>query len=99
MGVSIGILFVFVGIILQGRLAVPLSWKSNILRVIAVPSAHAASMYIGGRFMVGLGYYEAPPLSGTSWLTLNRANITQGSAPLLIMELAYPQHRGKLTTL
>ncbi|KFY94181.1 hypothetical protein V498_04002 [Pseudogymnoascus sp. VKM F-4517 (FW-2822)] len=48
----------------------------------AVPTNNPASMYIGGRFMVGLG-----------------ANITQGSAPLLIMELAYPQHRGKLTTL
>ncbi|KAL3442494.1 general substrate transporter [Aspergillus insuetus] len=27
------------------------------------------------------------------------ANISQGSAPLLIMELAYPQHRGKITTM
>ncbi|OBT61892.1 hypothetical protein VE03_08727 [Pseudogymnoascus sp. 23342-1-I1] len=48
----------------------------------AVPTSNPASMYIGGRFLVGLG-----------------ANITQGNAPLLIMELAYPQHRGKLTTL
>ena len=28
-----------------------------------------------------------------------RSNISIGAAPLLIMELAYPQHRGKLTTL
>ncbi|KUJ16312.1 general substrate transporter [Mollisia scopiformis] len=27
------------------------------------------------------------------------SNLTQGSAPLLIMELAHPQHRGKLTTM
>ena len=27
------------------------------------------------------------------------SNISQGSAPLLVMELAYPQHRGKLTTM
>ncbi|KAH8176524.1 sugar transporter domain-containing protein [Sarocladium implicatum] len=27
------------------------------------------------------------------------SNLSQGSAPLLIMELAYPQHRGKLTTM
>ncbi|KAK3052456.1 hypothetical protein LTR09_006310 [Extremus antarcticus] len=27
------------------------------------------------------------------------SNISQGSAPLLIMELAHPQHRGKLTTM
>jgi hypothetical protein len=26
------------------------------------------------------------------------SNLAQGSAPLLIMELAHPQHRGKLTT-
>jgi MFS family permease len=39
-------------------------------------------MFIGGRFLVGLG-----------------ANLVQGSAPILIMELAYPQHRGKLTTM
>ncbi|KFZ11678.1 hypothetical protein V502_07461 [Pseudogymnoascus sp. VKM F-4520 (FW-2644)] len=45
----------------------------------AVPASDPASMYIGGRFLVGLG-----------------ANITQGNAPLLIMELAYPQHRGSI---
>lgn len=27
-----------------------------------------------------------------------RSNLAQGSAPLLLTELAYPQHRGKLTT-
>lgn len=27
------------------------------------------------------------------------SNISQGSAPLLIMELSHPQHRGKLTTM
>ena len=32
-------------------------------------------------------------------LRLNSSNISIGSAPLLIGELAYPQHRGKLTTL
>lgn len=30
---------------------------------------------------------------------LARSNISQGSAPLLITELAHPQHRGKLTTM
>lgn len=39
-------------------------------------------MFIGGRFLLGLG-----------------SNISQGSAPLLIMELAHPQHRGKITTM
>lgn len=29
----------------------------------------------------------------------HRSNISIGAAPLLIMELAYPQHRGKLATL
>ncbi|KJX92120.1 hexose transporter like protein [Zymoseptoria brevis] len=47
-----------------------------------VPAANHEGMFIGGRFMVGLG-----------------ANLVQGSAPVLIMELAYPQHRGKLTTM
>lgn len=28
-----------------------------------------------------------------------RANLAQGSAPLLIMELSHPAHRGKLTTM
>ncbi|KAI9731693.1 MAG: hypothetical protein M1834_004482 [Cirrosporium novae-zelandiae] len=46
-----------------------------------VPSVNS-SMFVGGRFLVGLG-----------------SNLSQGSAPLLIMELAYPQHRGKLTTM
>ena len=31
--------------------------------------------------------------------SLSRSNIAQGSAPLLIMELAHPQYRGKLTTM
>ncbi|KAH0156455.1 general substrate transporter, partial [Aureobasidium melanogenum] len=39
-------------------------------------------MYIGGRFLVGMG-----------------SNIAQGSAPLLILELAHPAHRGKVTTM
>lgn len=34
----------------------------------------------------------------TDW-QLTRSNVSQGSAPLLITELAYPQHRGKLTTM
>ncbi|KAF2189102.1 general substrate transporter [Zopfia rhizophila CBS 207.26] len=46
-----------------------------------VPSVNQG-MFIGGRFLVGLG-----------------SNLSQGSAPLLIMELAHPQHRGKLTTM
>jgi MFS family permease len=47
-----------------------------------VPATDHEGMFIGGRFLVGLG-----------------ANIVGGSAPVLIMELAYPQHRGKLTTM
>ncbi|PVH88084.1 general substrate transporter [Cadophora sp. DSE1049] len=47
-----------------------------------VPTHAHESMFIGGRFLVGLG-----------------SNVAQGSAPLLIMELAHPQHRGKLTTM
>lgn len=46
-----------------------------------VPSVNRG-MFIGGRFLVGLG-----------------SNLTQGSAPLLILELAHPAHRGKLTTM
>ncbi|KAJ6131585.1 hypothetical protein N7523_001291 [Penicillium sp. IBT 18751x] len=46
-----------------------------------VPSVNA-SMFLAGRFLVGLG-----------------SNVSQGSAPLLITELAHPQHRGKLTTM
>lgn len=29
----------------------------------------------------------------------SKSNLSQGSAPLLITELAYPQHRGKVTTM
>ncbi|KLU87965.1 hypothetical protein MAPG_06955 [Magnaporthiopsis poae ATCC 64411] len=47
----------------------------------AVPAVNEG-MFIGGRFLVGLG-----------------SNLSQGSAPLLIVELAHPQHRGKLTTM
>ncbi|KAL1984688.1 hypothetical protein VTN96DRAFT_8814 [Rasamsonia emersonii] len=46
-----------------------------------VPEVNSG-MFIGGRFLVGLG-----------------SNLAQGSAPLLLVELAYPQHRGKLTTM
>ncbi|KAJ5103767.1 hypothetical protein N7532_004296 [Penicillium argentinense] len=46
-----------------------------------VPSVNS-SMFLAGRFLVGLG-----------------SNVSQGSAPLLITELAHPQHRGKLTTM
>ncbi|KAF2164406.1 hypothetical protein M409DRAFT_67913 [Zasmidium cellare ATCC 36951] len=41
-----------------------------------------SGMFIGGRFLVGMG-----------------SNLSQGSAPLLILELAHPAHRGKLTTM
>ncbi|KAL4927043.1 general substrate transporter [Aspergillus undulatus] len=47
----------------------------------SVPSVNR-SMFIGGRFLVGLG-----------------SNVSQGSAPLLVTELARPQHRGTLTTM
>lgn len=46
-----------------------------------VPSVNSG-MFIGGRYLVGLG-----------------SNLSQGSAPLLIMELAHAEHRGKLTTM
>ncbi|KAJ4305061.1 hypothetical protein N0V90_000591 [Kalmusia sp. IMI 367209] len=64
MGVTLGLLVLFVGVIIQVNPHV----NSN--------------MFIGGRFLVGFG-----------------SNLSQGSAPLLIMELAHPQHRGKLTTM
>ncbi|CAG8939338.1 unnamed protein product [Penicillium salamii] len=63
-GVTIGLLVLFVGTIIQ-----------------VVPSVNS-NMFLAGRFLVGLG-----------------SNVSQGSAPLLITELAYPQHRGKLTTM
>ncbi|KAL4786289.1 general substrate transporter [Aspergillus varians] len=47
----------------------------------SVPSVDR-SMFIAGRFLVGLG-----------------SNTSQGSAPLLVTELAHPQHRGTLTTM
>ncbi|KAH8589302.1 general substrate transporter [Bisporella sp. PMI_857] len=64
-GVTIGLIIIFLGTILQ-----------------VVPASDREGMFIGGRFLVGLG-----------------SNLAQGSAPLLILELAYPQHRGKLTTM
>ncbi|KAG8630871.1 hypothetical protein KVT40_000011 [Elsinoe batatas] len=50
--------------------------------VMQVVPAVNAGLFIGGRFLVGLG-----------------SNLSQGSAPLLIMELAHPQHRGTVTTM
>ncbi|OAG07860.1 general substrate transporter [Paraphaeosphaeria sporulosa] len=64
MGVTVGLLVLFVGVILQ-----------------VVPGVDS-NQFIGGRFLVGFG-----------------SNLSQGSAPLLIMELAHPQHRGKLSTM
>ncbi|ETI28820.1 hypothetical protein G647_01272 [Cladophialophora carrionii CBS 160.54] len=64
-GVSLGIVIIFVGTI-----------------IMVVPAANHDGRFIGGRFLVGLG-----------------ANISQGSAPVLVTELIYPQHRGRMTTL
>ncbi|KAF2226207.1 general substrate transporter [Elsinoe ampelina] len=50
--------------------------------VMQVVPAVNEGLFIGGRFLVGLG-----------------SNLSQGSAPLLIMELAHPQHRGTVTTM
>ncbi|UJO21961.1 Lactose permease [Fulvia fulva] len=50
--------------------------------ILQVVPGKTNGMFIGGRFLVGLG-----------------SNLSQGSAPLLIMELAHPQHRGKLTVM
>ncbi|KAF2098542.1 general substrate transporter [Rhizodiscina lignyota] len=47
-----------------------------------VPSSNHYGMFVGGRFLVGLG-----------------SNISQGSAPVLVVELAHPQHRGRITTM
>ncbi|EXJ78445.1 hypothetical protein A1O1_08845 [Capronia coronata CBS 617.96] len=46
-----------------------------------VPSVNRG-MFLGGRFLVGLG-----------------SNISEACAPILISELAHPQHRGKVTTM
>ncbi|KAK5676105.1 hypothetical protein LTS10_011395 [Elasticomyces elasticus] len=50
--------------------------------IIQVVPGTNEGMFIGGRFLVGLG-----------------SNFAQGCAPLLIIELAHPQHRGKVTTM
>jgi len=64
-GISIGIIIIFVGTV-----------------IMVVPAPNHDGRFIGGRFLVGLG-----------------ANISQGSAPVLVTELIYPQHRGRMTTL
>lgn len=63
-------------------------------------------MFIGGRFLVGLGFVfhfqKEPGIRGEltdDFCFKFRSNLAQGSAPLLLVELAYPQHRGKLTTM
>jgi MFS family permease len=82
MGVTIGLIVVFVGTIIQ-----------------VVPAVDQG-MFIAGRFLVGLGQRSYPPCARQSMLTVfSRSNVSQGSAPLLITELAYPQHRGKVTTM
>jgi MFS family permease len=84
MGVIIGLLIVFVGTIIQ-----------------VVPAVNSG-MFITGRFLVGLGYVGYVPCESSNWEYWRgpwRSNLSQGSAPLLITELAHPQHRGKLTTM
>lgn len=59
-------------------------------------------MFIGGRFLVGFGFVHHPLFLLRHLLTKmepDSSNLSQGSAPLLVMELAYPTHRGKLTTM
>jgi MFS family permease len=82
-GVVIGLIVLFVGTIIQ-----------------VVPSVNS-SMFLAGRFLVGLGYFRSTGNQHGKRMTANlaRSNISQGSAPLLITELAHPQHRGKLTTM
>ncbi|KAF4556055.1 Sugar (and other) transporter-like protein 38 [Elsinoe fawcettii] len=50
--------------------------------ILQVVPTTTSGMFIGGRFLVGLG-----------------SNFAQTSAPLLIIELAHPAHRGPLTTM
>jgi hypothetical protein len=64
-----------------------------------VPTHDHEEMFIGGRFLVGLGFVDIAVLSFEVLSDRCSSNLAQGSAPLLIMELAYPQHRGKLTTM
>lgn len=57
-------------------------------------------MYVAGRFLAGFGYVNRFSIKQSSLLTLHSsANLAQGSAPLLITELAHPAHRGKITTM
>jgi MFS family permease len=80
-GVTIGLIILFVGTIIQ-----------------VVPSVNS-NMFLAGRFLVGLGYVTLDIQLQHSTDYSQRSNVSQGSAPLLITELAYPQHRGKLTTM
>ena len=85
MGVTIGLVILFVGTIIQ-----------------VVPTVNS-SMFIAGRFLVDLGFVSSNHCLSVNQPYANgatiRSNIAQGSAPLLITELAYPQHRGTLTTM
>ncbi|KAK5166054.1 uncharacterized protein LTR77_008315 [Saxophila tyrrhenica] len=85
----------------------------NIGAVCALPfSAYAADLF-GRRIGVAAGIVvifvgtilqvvptvDSGLFIGGRFLVGFGSNVAQGSAPLLIMELAYPQHRGKITTM
>lgn len=50
-------------------------------------------------FLLASGEYIEDPIENESLTGLVRSNFAQTSAPLLIIELAHPAHRGPLTTM
>lgn len=82
-GVAAALTILFVGTIIQ-----------------VVPSVNS-NVFLAGRFLVGLGYAHLTSARHRkrNRADISRSNISQSPPPLLITELARPQHRGKLTTM
>ncbi len=87
-----------VGVIIQGITCYNIYVIPKLMILPVVPGVTSSS-FIGGRFLVGFGSVKEIPCYTRFANTRSRSNISIGAAPLLIMELAYPQHRGRLTTL
>jgi hypothetical protein len=96
--VTIGLVVVFVGTILQGKIIQCFKCaKYSDHNKSCLPILMRACSSVADSLLV-LGTFNAENIL-LRMLTLGRSNLAQGSAPLLILELAYPQHRGKLTTM